>query len=67
MKSCHVMEEDILVKRGVDALVKKLGAVEARRFLAMAVNRREDSVKRHRNWQSKIDKNAFFDDVFANQ
>ncbi len=65
MKSCHVMDDGVLVKRGVDVLVKKLGAVEARRFLAMAVNRRVDSVKRHRDWQSKIDKNAFFDEVFA--
>ena len=66
MKSSHVLDENMLVERGVDVLIKKLGPVDARRFIAMTVNRRVESVKRHRNWQSNLDKTKFFNEMFAN-
>lgn len=66
MKSSHVLDENMLVERGVDVLIKKLGPVDARRFISMTVNRRLESVKRHRNWQSNLDKTKFFNEMFAN-
>jgi len=66
MKSSHVLDENMLVERGVDVLIKKLGPVDARRFIAMTVNGRVESVKRHRNWQSNLDKAKFFNEMFAN-
>ena len=65
MKACHVLDENVLVQRGVSVLIKKLGAVDAKRFLSLAVNRREDSVKRHRRWQNGLDEKVFYNDVFA--
>ncbi len=65
MKTCHVLDDDVLVQRGVDILIKKLGPIEAKRFLSMTVNRRVNSIKRHRDWQSKLDKTAFYNEVFA--
>lgn len=67
MKPCHVLDESVLVERAVNVLVKNLGAIETTRFLAITVNRRLNSVKRHRGWQNKLDKKAFFDEVFADK
>lgn len=65
MKVCHVLDDDVLAQRGVDILIEKLGAVEATRFISMTVNRRSNSIKRHRDWQSKLNKTAFYKEVFA--
>jgi hypothetical protein len=56
-----------LCKKGIDALVKVLGPVEATRFLRFSQQKRIESVKRHRDWQKHLDKEAFFDEVFPSQ
>ena len=36
--------------------MEKLGPVETNRFLSLPAKKRIESVKRHRSWQSKLDK-----------
>jgi hypothetical protein len=45
--------------------MRDLGPIEATRFLALLPARKIESAKRHRAWQSKLERNAFFDRVFA--
>lgn len=65
MKPSRYLSEEELVRKASDILYEKLGAVEASRFLTMARKRREESVKRHRQWQETLEKEAFFDEVFT--
>ncbi len=65
MKVSTFVDEDQLVAKAVDILVDGLGPVEAGRFLTLPRERRLESVQRHRQWQSTLDKNAFFDTVFS--
>ena len=60
MKMVKCLDEHELLEKGIDALYKGLGPVEARRFMALARPvQREDSVKRHRRWQASLDKDEF--------
>ena len=62
----HVyLQEDEVIQRAVNALVEALGPVEAARFLTLPRRRRLDSVTRHHQWQDSLDKDRFFDQVFA--
>ena len=65
MKALKYMEDEVVIKRGVEALLRELGPVEATRFLSLAKEKRIESVKRHREWQKHLDKNTFFDEVFG--
>ncbi|MFN2352283.1 MAG: hypothetical protein ABR497_10095, partial [Kiritimatiellia bacterium] len=65
MKTSQILDENVLVQRGVDVLMKELGPINARRFIAMTVNKRTNSIKRHRAWQNQLDKTVFFDAVFS--
>jgi len=65
MKALKYMDEKVVIKKGVDALVKELGPVEAIRFISLPKGKRVESVKRHREWQKHLDKDLFFDEVFA--
>lgn len=58
------LEEDEVVRRAVEALVRDLGPVEAMRFLSLYRSRGFDSVLQHRQWQDSLDKDRFFDEVF---
>jgi len=61
----HVyLEEDEVVRRAVQAIVRDLGPVEAMRFLSLHRERVFDSVAHHRQWQDGLDKDDFFDTVF---
>jgi hypothetical protein len=64
MKSAQYISEENLFKKVVDILMDKLGPVETTRFLAMPAKKRIESVKRHRLWQGKLDKDKFFSVVF---
>jgi len=55
------------MKQGIDILMEQLGPIETRRFLSFPIHKRMESVKRHQKWQSKLDKNQFFDNVFGNR
>jgi len=67
MKNAVLMDESKLVKKAVGVLMRDLGPVETTRFLALFPLKRTESVKRHRAWQAKLDKDAFFDKVFAGE
>lgn len=65
MKAERYLDEQATIKKGVDALVRELGPVEAMRFLSFPRGRRQESVKRHRKWQKTLEKKRFFDEVFG--
>jgi len=65
MKTVKYMDEDIVIKRGIEALIKKLGPVEAIRFITMPRRKGVESVKRHREWQKLLNKDKFFNEVFV--
>ena len=60
-----VMPEEQLIRQATDALINKLGLMEATRFLTINRQSRIESVDRHRLWQSGLDKDKFFDEVFT--
>ena len=65
MKQGQYLEEDTLLKKGVDILMEKLGTIETSRFLSFPPHKRIETVKRHQKWQSTLEKNTFFDNVFG--
>jgi len=54
------MDEEAVIRKGVQALIKELGPVEALRFMNLPKKKRLESVRRHREWQKFLDKNGFF-------
>ena len=67
MKPSQYISEDRLLKQAIGVLMEKLGPVETNRFLSLRSKQRMESVRRHRKWQSKLDKEGFFSEVFRNQ
>jgi hypothetical protein len=65
MKATKYMDDEIVIQKGVELLLKGMGPLETLRFLNFPRERRVDSVKRHREWQRHLDKKLFFDDVFG--
>lgn len=67
MKAEKYMDEERVIKKGVQVLIKELGPVEAIRFMNLPLKRKRrlESVKRHREWQKRLDKDSFFDEVFT--
>ncbi|MBI4687278.1 MAG: hypothetical protein HY756_05800 [Nitrospirae bacterium] len=65
MKSAQYISEENLFRKAIDILMEKLGPVETTRFLAVPAKKRIESVKRHRLWQGRLDKDKFFKDVFG--
>lgn len=65
MKTARFLDEEVMVKKGMQALIGALGSVEAVRFMTLPRERRIESVKRHREWQDTLNKDEFFDDIFA--
>ena len=65
MRSVKYMDEELMVKKAIKALIGELGPVEANRFINMPRKKRIDSVKRHREWQKHLDKDKFFKEVFS--
>ena len=67
MKASIFTDEEQLITKAVDVLIKELGPVEASRFLALPKKKRTESVKRHRQWQAQLQQEEFFDRVFGTQ
>jgi hypothetical protein len=67
MKPSQYISEDRLLKQAIGVLMEKLGPVETNRFLSLRSKQRMESVRRHRKWQSKLDKEAFSKEIFGNQ
>jgi hypothetical protein len=65
MKSARYMDEEVVIKKGTEALIRELGPVEAIRFLNIPKKKRVESVKRHREWQKLLEKDPFFEEVFS--
>ena len=59
------LPEETVVQRGVEALVKALGPIEAARFLSMPRQRLLDYVQWHRQWQTSLDQKSFLEAVFG--
>jgi len=65
MKQGRLMQEDHLLTEAINILMKNLGPIDTNRFLGLAVNKRVESVERHRRWQGTLDKDQFFREVFG--
>jgi hypothetical protein len=65
VKASVLTDEEQLITKAVDVLVKELGPVDASRFLALPRKKRVESVKRHRQWQARLQQEEFFDRVFG--
>jgi len=65
MRPVKYMNEEFVIKKGVEALIKELGPVEAIRFINLPKRKRLESVRRHRQWQRHLDKERFFNEVFG--
>lgn len=59
------MEEELVINKGVDLLMKGSGPLETLRFLQMSSKKRLGSVKLHRQWQRGLNFKQFLDDVFT--
>ena len=64
MKEAKYLNEEDIILKGVNVLLKELGPVETGRFLNILRQKRMESVKRHREWQKKLDKEEFLKEVF---
>ena len=64
MKESYFLNENKLLKEAIQALIDRLGPVETNRFLSLPVQKRIESVKRHHLWQSTLDKEKFFREMF---
>jgi hypothetical protein len=65
VRTAKYMDEEIMVKKGIKALINELGPVEATRFINMPRKKRVESVKRHREWQKTLDEEVFLNQVFG--
>lgn len=65
MSSVKYMNEEVVIRRAMQVLIKELGPIEAIRFINMPKKKRLESVKRHREWQKTLNKGRFFDEIFA--
>jgi len=64
MKTVKYMDEDVVIRKAINALIKELGPVETLRFINMPKKKRVESVKRHRDWQKMLNKTQFLNEVF---
>jgi hypothetical protein len=65
VKASIFTDEEQLITKAVEVLMKALGPIEASRFLTLPKKKRLESVKRHRQWQAQLQKEEFFGRVFG--
>ena len=65
MRPIKYLDEEFIIKKAIDTLMKELGPAETVRFITMPRKKRMESVRRHREWQKYLDKDQFFQEVFA--
>ncbi len=58
------LDDEIVIKKGIDVLIKELGPIEAVRFINIPKRKRMESVRRHMEWQKSLDKETFFTEIF---
>lgn len=64
MKAVRYMDDELVMKKGVELLINGLGPLETLRFLSFPSEKRVETIKRHRDWQRNLDQKQFFDDLF---
>ena len=67
MKALKYMDEDTVVKKGIEVLIKELGPVDTVRFINLPKEKRLESIKRHRFWQKSLNKEVFLNDLFGSK
>ncbi|MFC1895184.1 hypothetical protein ACFL0Q_00770 [Thermodesulfobacteriota bacterium] len=65
MNRVKYLDEEKVIRRGIEALMKELGPVETIRFVNLPKKKRIESVKRHRKWQKTLVKEQFLAQVFG--
>lgn len=65
MRPNEFINEDELFNKAIRLLTEKLGPLETSRFLSIANKKRIESVKRHQLWQSKLNKENLFKEIFG--
>ena len=65
MSMAKYMEEEDVIRKAIEVLLKELGPMETIRFINMPKKKRIESVKRHREWQKQLDKKKFLNEVFS--
>lgn len=65
MEQSTLMNETQLIQQAIVVLIEKLGTIDTNRFLSLKSSERLDSVLRHQIWQSTLDKDVFFDEIFG--
>jgi hypothetical protein len=64
MNNMKYMDDEIVIKKGIDVLIKELGPIETIRFINIPKSKRMESVRRHKEWQKSLDKEIFFKEIF---
>ena len=64
MKTKPLLDEELLLKTAIQALMEKLGPLETFRVLSLPRKQRMESAKRHQRWQNQLEQEKFFDEVF---
>jgi hypothetical protein len=65
MNTARYLDEEKVIKRGIEALIRELGPMEAIRFINIPKGKRMESVKRHRQWQRTLAKDEFLNQVLG--
>lgn len=65
MSIAKYMDDEDVIRKAIEVLLKELGPIETIRFINMPKKKRIESVKRHREWQKQLDKEKFLNDVFS--
>lgn len=65
MKTIKYPNDRQIIKKGINVLFRELGPVHTRRFIEISRTKREESVKRHRKWQEKLNEKEFIKEIFS--
>lgn len=64
-ETAEYLPEEKLIAEAIEALLTKLGPVEAARFLTLARGHRLESVAQHTAWQATLERTPFYNDIFG--
>ncbi len=65
MSLTKIMPDKELIIKVTEILFKELGYSDAIRYFSLPKEQKMESVERHRNWQSTLDKDKFYNEIFA--
>ena len=64
MNVMKVENDNDLIEKAIKILDDKFGHINTMRFISLAINKRVDSVSRHRNYEKQLNKEDYFQCVF---